>query len=80
MFGNGFTEGLALHRVVKRHIGRPFGHAGASGGNINPPELESSRDLLEPFAFFAAHQIVGRHPEILENQLCTVDGSVTQFL
>ena len=64
---------------MQSHFGRALCHTGTPRGNIDTAQLQAAGYLLKSFTFLAADQVVCRNAKILENQLCTVDGAVTQF-
>ena len=51
----------------------------ATGRDVDPAELETAHGMVEAAALGATHELVGIDAEILEDELRTVDGPVTEL-
>ncbi len=79
MLGDGLPEGSPDLSVANRVLeGGPHDAHGARG-DVDPPRLQTAHRHAEPRAFPSAHQIDGRHGEILEDQLAGFYSLVAQL-
>src|SRR5688572_21530743 len=62
------TEHDTFGGIASASIDEPAAIAHAFGGDENPFGIESIEDIREPLAFLA-HQVLGRHLQILDEEL-----------
>ena len=74
------AEGLAHLGILGRELQRAFRHADAARGDVDAPELQPARRLVEALAFDAADQVLGRDAIVLEHQLAGIDRLVAELL
>ena len=80
VLGDGDAKGLPLLGVTDSGVEGGLGHAHGPGRNVNPPGLQAAHDLAKPPAFLAANQVLGRYPEVLENQLAGIQPPIAHLV